>query len=102
MIKKYLMIFLILCFVAGIFSLSVYFLKNKNPMSTVLNVIKPTEEPEPTLAVSLIPTVVDPYVQKGQELREDLNKIIQDCDKVRIEDSRLIPPVFYTETQVTE
>jgi hypothetical protein len=47
--------------------------------------------------IPLSPTPIDPFVEKGKNLIEDLEKINIDLQKIKIEDNRFISPDFLFE-----
>ena len=99
--KKFLMYFLPVVFVIAILILLVYFLKEKSPAFVSIPE-KKENIAEEAVSPSLVPTIADPYKQKGLELVEDLNKIQTDIEKSKKEDTRLVPPEMYFESGIAE
>lgn len=99
--RKSLMIFLSVSFFLAILFLIFVYFKNKNSMSISLPYFAP--KATPTLSgPTPTPVQTDPYVQKGKDLINDLISINNDLEKINKEDTRLFPPQFYLEKEVTQ
>lgn len=95
------MIFLTISFLLAVLFLLFVFFKNKNSASTSLPyfVSKATPSPVP---VTPTPDQTDPLVQKGKELIGGFEAIDSDVGKVFKDDTRLIPPQFFFEKEVSQ
>ena len=90
----YIPLALFICATA-ILALAVVKQKNENKIEIPAILLKPTPTiqtiiptPEPTVEVT--PTPIDPAVQ----IKSDLNSIMQDIGKFKVEDTRFKPPNF--------
>lgn len=95
--KHKLMIYVPLVFFVGatvVLAMAVLKQKNENRIEIPSIVLKPTPTvevvptAEPTFIVT--PTPIDPSVQ----ISSDLNSVMQDIGKVKVEDTRFKPPNF--------
>jgi len=89
MIKKFLMIFLPLVFIFGVLALVLFFQKKLPETSVSLPFMNDT--PTPTMVASGSAAAV---FSQLPGLNDDLTAIEQDLEKMRKEDTRLIPPSF--------
>lgn len=95
------MLFLSISFFLAILFLVFSYFKNKNSMSTSLPYFAP-KSTSPTVRPTPLAAQSDPYVQKGNDLLNDLTSINADLEKVGREDTRLFPPQFYLEKEVSQ
>ena len=89
MIKKFLMIFLTVAFISGVVILILFF--QKRLPETSINLPFPKSSPTPTIVLSGPALTIAPQLPG---LNDDLTAIEQDLEKMRKEDTRLIPPSF--------
>lgn len=89
MVKKILMIFLPLVFIVGVLALVLFFQKKLPETSVSLPFINDT--PTPMMVASGSAAAVS---SRLPGLNDDLTAIEQDLEKMRKEDSRLVPPSF--------
>lgn len=89
MVKKILMIFLPVVFILGVLALVFFFQKKLPETSVSLPFVNDT--PTPTVVASGSAAAVS---SRLSELNDDLSAIEQDLEKMRKEDTRLIPPSF--------
>lgn len=88
MAKKFLMIFLAVAFILGVITL-VLFSKKKDLMTSIsLPLLRSTPTPLATPSATITNT------PQLSELENDLLAIEKDLEKMKKEDTRLVPPTF--------